>query len=100
MSRLEEINQLELKRLEGALFAHVYLWNAFGNSYTACRDLYTVKDGEIYIVEGRKLTQVKMTAFEISAQFRRIDRYDPAKDYKRTLSRSYTYSEIKKLFKL
>ena len=100
MNRLEEINRLELKRLEGVLFAHIYLWNAFGNSYTACRDLYTVKDGRVYIVEGRKLTQVEMPAFEITALFRRIGRYNPAKDYKSTLSRSYTYSEIKKLFNL
>lgn len=100
MTYLEKLSEHSLLELEGVLFAHLYMFNSFGNLYTMYRDLYTIKEGKVYIIEGKKLTKVNMNYFQVTTQFRRIGIYDLSKPYKSTSSKEYSYSDVKKIFKL
>lgn len=87
------------KKLEGGLFAHIYMHNFSGKHFVS-RDLYTVKDGKVYdVTQKNGLYATGDTCFDVDKDCKRIGKYDPNKTYKRTTN-SFKYSDIKKLLKL
>lgn len=95
-----EIEQYLAEQFEGGLFAEISITSIGGGTFIARRDLYTVLDGVCYEVGSGKLVHTGDTMLNIKKDCHRIGKYDPNKKYKFTVSRSYTYAEMKKLFKL
>lgn len=95
-----DIERFLAEEFEGGLFAEIAITNIGGKTFIARRDLYTVLNGLCYEVGDGKLFPTGDSMLNIKASCNRIGKYDPDKKYKFTVSRSYTYAEMKKLFKL
>lgn len=95
-----KIEQYLGEQFEGGLFAEISITSIGGETFLARRDLYTVLDGVCYEIGNGRLFPSGDTMLNIQSSCHRIGKYDPNKKYKFTVSRSYTYAEMKKLFKL
>lgn len=97
---MDEIEKHLAKEFEGGLFAEIAITNIGGRTFIARRDLYTIIDGVCYEVGSGKLFATGDSMLSIKTSCYRIGKYDPNKKYQFTVSKSYSYSEMKKLFKL
>lgn len=87
------------RELEGGLFAEISL-NYCGRDYVARRDLYTVKNGLVYsICNNGEIFKTNDSLWILKRDCHKIGKYNPnAKNQFK--SRSFSYSEIKKILKL
>lgn len=88
---------------EGGLFAHVWLIK-IGNQISVTKDLYTVQNGQVLIIERNKegkqqLTPSGDTVLDIETQCKRVGKFNPNKSYRRKI-RDYEFKEFIKIHKL
>lgn len=95
-----DIEKFLAEEFEGGLFAEIAMTNISGKTFFVRRDLYTVLSGICYELGSGKPLPTGDTMISIKANCNRIGKYDPNKEYKCTVSKNYSYAEIKKLFKL
>ena len=85
--------------LEGGLFAEISL-NYCGRDYVVRRDLYTVKDGEVYSIKNDgSLYATGDSLWNLKRDCHKIGKFNPNKK-NQFKSNTFSYSEIKKLLKL
>jgi hypothetical protein len=94
----DTIEEYLAKEYEGKLFVNIFLLPCFG-SYTVRKDYYTVLNGLVYSTHEGELHASGDTMLSLQTDCKKIGKYNPDKKYK-TTTRNYSYSEIKKLFKL
>ena len=98
MMPLEEIERRLAIDFEGKLFVHVWLMKTFA-TYMVCKDYYTVFNGKACSIHGGELDPTGDTMMKLQTDCRRVGVYNPLKTYK-SITKNYSYSEIKKLLKL
>jgi len=102
MNKIDKYLSDELKKsgeLEGGLFAEISL-SYCGRDYVARRDLYTVKNGEVYtITKDDGLFATGDSLWNLKRDCHKIGKFNPAANnlFK---SRVFSYSEIKMLLGL
>lgn len=97
---INDVEDYLKEKHEGDLFAHLYMSSWSSDRITLRRDLYAIVDGVVLEVGFGKETPSGDTVFDIVKDCKRISKYNPNKKYKRTVSKDFSYSEIKKMFKL
>jgi len=92
----------ELKKsgeLEGGLFAEISL-RYCGRDYVARRDLYTVKDGEVYTInKDGSLFATGDSLWNLKRDCHKIGKFNPEANNQFKI-KTFSYSEIKKLLGL
>lgn len=98
----KEIFSEQLKKsgeLEGGLFAEIYLRYSFGQ-YIAKRDLYTVKDGEVYYINAdNTLAKANDSLWDLKRSCHRVGTYNPKTKYK-PLACTLSYADVKAALKI
>jgi len=85
--------------LEGGLFAEISITYC-GRDYVARRDLYTIKDGLVYSInEDGSLYATEDILYHIQRDCHKLGKYNPA-DKNQFKCITFSYSEIKQIFKL
>lgn len=102
MNKIEEELSRNLRKngkLEGGLFAEISL-RYCGRDYVARKDLYTVKNGLVYLVKADgSLYATGDLLWHIQRDCHKIGKYNP--DNKNQFkSKSFSYAEIKKTLNL
>jgi hypothetical protein len=97
MDFIDEKIEKDLKpKLEGGLFVEISMSDIFGDSFHFRKDWYTVIDGIVYEVgDGRKYSTGD-TLFNVYSDCKRVGKYNE-KIIHKTLTKTYKYSELKKL---
>ena len=96
---LKEYNDFLAAKLEGGLFVNIFLSGGSCGMWFAHKTYYTVKGGQVFSIDQKVLHLSGDTLENVSAECKRIGKYDPSKYYVGT-TREYKYAEIKKLLKL
>lgn len=95
----KEVNDFLTKKLEGKVFVHIYMLK-IGRNYSFTKQYYTVKEGEVYIIEkDGTLYPSKDTLFSVEYECTPVGVYDSKKKYERVI-KDYSYSEVKNILKL
>ena len=92
-------NLKQTGELEGGLFAEISL-RYCGRDYVARKDLYTVKDGLVYIInKDGSLYATGDCLYHVQRDCHKIGKYNP-NDKNQSKSSEFSYSLIKKILKL
>ncbi len=92
----KEIEKHLKPKLEGGLFVEISMSNLSGDSFHFRKDWYAVIDGIVYeIGDGRKYPTGD-TLFNLNSDCKRVGNYNE-KIIHKTINKTYSYSEIKKL---
>lgn len=86
------------KEMEGRLYLHVYLQFAF-EKYQVSADYYTVKNGEVYMVNNGIEQKTGDDLGDTKSQCEFVGQYNPKEIYNREY-KTYSPLEIKKMLKL
>lgn len=86
--------------MEGKLYAHIWLLQV-GNEFSPVRHLYTIKNGEVYLItkEG-ELQATGDILYSIHHKGILLGKFDPNKKYHHKKSKWWKYGEIKRALKL
>lgn len=83
---------------EGKLFVNIYLLKT-DEKYTVTKDYYTVKNGNVFLVNDGEEEFTEDTLFSLKHRCKMIGKYEPKNVYKKVV-RNFSYPELKNLLKL
>lgn len=92
-------NLKQTRELEGSLFAEISI-RYCGRDYVARRDLYTVKNGEVYnINKDGSLCETGDSLWNLKRDCHKIGKYNPDKK-NQFKTKTFSYAEIKQVMGL
>jgi hypothetical protein len=94
----KEIETALAKEMEGRAYEHIRVSN-MADTFFVANDFYTVKDGEVYMINDGILQRSGDNLLTLKSECRYVGKYNPAKVYKGKRG-SMSQTEIKKRLKL
>jgi hypothetical protein len=93
-----EIEIALAKEMEGRAYEHIWV-NNMSDAFFVAKDFYTVKGGEVYMINDGILQRSGDTLLTLKSESRYIGKYNPNKVYKGKRG-SMSQVEIKRRLKL